>query len=208
MDPWIFLPIGYLFSIIIETPVLLVGLSPRHPFQRKLFAGIWLTACTYPIVVIVIPQFISETDNRTMYLLVAETFAPVAECLLFCFAFWEWTPQSGLRTVSGMNWSQQQASLTPPQPPEGATGVTAFPASPEGKAAALLPTGPTPDVGFLRNEAPVSERDPTARGSLLRDVIAITVANLASFGLGEVMNYWVWIPYFSQQPPTGTPFLF
>jgi hypothetical protein len=54
---WSFLLRGYLFSIAIETPILLVGLSHVHPFKRKLFAGVWLTACTYPIVVLVLPWF-------------------------------------------------------------------------------------------------------------------------------------------------------
>jgi len=40
-------PLGYLFSILIETPILLIGLSPRHPLRRRVFAGVWLTACTY-----------------------------------------------------------------------------------------------------------------------------------------------------------------
>src|SRR5208337_568136 len=123
MDPWLFLPFGYLFSIIIETPILLIGLSPRHPFARKLFAGIWLTACTYPIVVIVLPQVFDPTNNRAVYLLVAETFAPVAESLLFCFAFWEWTPDKGLRTVSGMDWSLKRALLPPTRTEEQATGI-------------------------------------------------------------------------------------
>jgi hypothetical protein len=83
---WRFLPLGYVFSILIETPVLLVGLSRRHSFKRKLFAGVWLTACTYPIVTLVLPLlFVNST--RTVYLIVAETFAPVAECALFWLAF-------------------------------------------------------------------------------------------------------------------------
>lgn len=81
---WRFLPIGYSITILIETPILLLGLSPRHRLTRRLFAGIWLTACTYPIVVLVLPPLLS---NRTHYLIVAETFAPVAECLLFWLAF-------------------------------------------------------------------------------------------------------------------------
>ena len=87
MDPWLFLPIGYLFSIAIETPILCVGLSPEHPMSRRLLAGVWLTACTYPIVVLVIPTMFDPIRERAMYLLVAETFAPVAECLLFFVAF-------------------------------------------------------------------------------------------------------------------------
>ena len=85
-DLWRFLPIGYLFTIAIETPVLLLGLSRPHSIKRRLLAGIWLTACTYPIVVLVLPLLL-QSYSRTFYLFVAETFAPVAECLLFWAAF-------------------------------------------------------------------------------------------------------------------------
>jgi len=120
---WHFLPLGYLLTILIETPILVVGLSPRHPLSRKLLAGVWLTACTYPIVTLVLPLMFAP-DRRGLYLVVAETFAPVAECLLFWLAF--------------------------------------------GKA-----------------------EEVTSR-AMWRDFIAIIVANLASFGLGEVMNAWGW----------------
>ena len=83
---WHFLPLGYLLSILIETPVLLAGLSRRHSWGRKLFAGGWLTACTYPIVTLVLPLIFVDR-SRTVYLIVAETFAPVAECALFWLAF-------------------------------------------------------------------------------------------------------------------------
>ena len=120
---WHFLPYGYALTILIETPILLLGLSPRHPFKRKLLAGVWLTACTYPIVVLVLPIFFA-TSSRTAYLIVAETFAPVAECLLFWVAF--------------------------------------------------------------------GSRDELGAPSMWRDFIAIIVANLASFGLGELMNNFGW----------------
>jgi hypothetical protein len=123
---WAFLPVGYLFSVLVETPVLLVGLSPRHPYGRRLFAGLWLTACTYPIVVLVLPEFFDTREQRALYLWVAETFAPVAECALF-WAAW------GGRSV----W---------------------------------------------------------------RDFTAITLANLASFGLGEVMNHYRLFAPFLPQP--------
>ena len=102
MDPaelWRFLLIGYFFSIAIETPVLLVGLSARHSMKVRIFSGIWLTACTYPIVILVMPLLITPDPDvllsppfdfmtmRCLYLLVAETFAPVAECALFWLAF-------------------------------------------------------------------------------------------------------------------------
>jgi hypothetical protein len=84
---WAFFPFGYLFSIALETPILLLGLSPRHGWKRRLFAGVWLTACTYPIVVLVLPLGFDLQTQRGLYLAVAETFAPVAECALFWAAF-------------------------------------------------------------------------------------------------------------------------
>lgn len=83
---WHFLLVGYPFTVLIETPILLIGLSRRHSFKQKLFAGVWLTACTYPIVVLVMP-LIFENASRAIYLIVAETFAPVAECILFWLAY-------------------------------------------------------------------------------------------------------------------------
>ena len=75
---------GYGFSIAIETPILLLGLSPRHSLKDRLFAGVWLTGCTYPIVTLVLPFFFS---SQVLYVTVAETFAPVAECALFWAAY-------------------------------------------------------------------------------------------------------------------------
>jgi hypothetical protein len=120
---WRFLPLGYLLTILIETLILIVGLSRRHPLKRRVLAGVWLTACTYPIVVLVLPVLFAR-QSRTLYLLVAETFAPLAECILFWLAF-------GLRGEAG-------------------------------------------------------------KSSMWRDFIAIILANLASFGVGEVMNRYDW----------------
>jgi hypothetical protein len=120
---WRFLPLGYLLTILIETTILLVGLSRRHPLKRKLFAGVWLTACTYPIVVLVFPLLFAP-DQRIAYLLVAETFAPVAECALFWLAF--------------------------------------------------------------------DKLEAVGTRAMWRDFIAIIIANLASFGIGEVINTWGW----------------
>jgi len=120
---WRFLPLGYLLTILIETPILCVGLSLRHSLRRKLLAGVWLTACTYPIVTLVLP-LLFKTNSRVNYLLVAETFAPVAECVLFWLAF-----------------------------------------------------GTNEELG---------------KTSMWRDFMTIIVANLASFGIGEVINAWGW----------------
>jgi hypothetical protein len=120
--------VGYLITIALETPVLLAGLSRRHPLRHRLFAGVWLTACTYPVVWLVLPPLIDPGEKRWLYLTVAETYAPAAECLLFWLAF--------------------------------------------GKA------------------------EPRTRGALVQDCAAVVVANLLSFGLGEVFNRavgWAWL---------------
>jgi len=126
-DLWRFLPLGYLITIAIETPVLLVGLSPKVPFRQKLFCGAWLTACTYPIVVLVLPAVFFD-QSRSLYLFIAETFAPVAECILFWLAF--------------------------------------------------------RNRGFLETN------------DWLRCITAIIIANLASFGIGEVLNGYRWFGLF------------
>jgi hypothetical protein len=124
MDPgylWRFFLFGYLSTIAVETPVLLVGLSRRHPLKDRLFAGVWLTACTYPIVILVLPLLFDPGKQRGLYLAVAETFAPAAECVLFWAAF--------------------------------------------------------------------GKREEWLRPSMWRDMAAVTLANLLSFGLGELYHY-------------------
>jgi hypothetical protein len=126
-DLWRFLIPGYLLTILIETPLLVIGLSKRHSIKRRLFAGVWLTACTYPIVVLALPPLFANS-SRAVYLIVAETFAPVAECILFWLAY-------GQRNELGR--------------------------------------------------------------SMWRDFAAIIVVNLASFGIGEVLNAYGWFGLFS-----------
>src|SRR5215203_3182663 len=125
---WLFLPVGYLTTILIETPVLIFGLSPRLSLKQKLLCGVWLTACTYPIVVLVLPAVFLDS-SRNLYLAVAETFAPAGECFFFWLAF---------------------------------------------RASDLLET-----------------RD------WIRSFIAIVLANLASFGIGEILNYYYWFGWFN-----------
>lgn len=81
---WRFLPVGFLLTVAIETPVLMALLSKPHPMSRRVFAGVWLTACSYPIVILVMPLMF---ESRFIYLIIAETFAPAAECVLFFAAF-------------------------------------------------------------------------------------------------------------------------
>lgn len=125
---WLFLPLGYITTILIETPILLFGLSPKLSFKQKLLCGIWLTACTYPIVVLVLPAIFLDS-SRTLYLIVAETFAPLGECVFFWLAF------RGKNLLATNDW--------------------------------------------------------------IRSFIAIIVANLASFGIGEIFNYYGWFGLFN-----------
>lgn len=89
-DLWLFFPLGLALSIALELPVLLVGLSRRHSPRRRVLAAIWLTSCTYPIVFLVLPELIWRPlgpRGELPYVIVAETFAPLAECLLFWWAY-------------------------------------------------------------------------------------------------------------------------
>jgi hypothetical protein len=96
---WRFLPVGYVLSVAIETPVLFAGLSNQHSVARRILAGLWLTACTYPIVVLVLPELIWRPLGEAgywPYVVLAEIFAPAAECGLFWMAYWRGVP--GLRS--------------------------------------------------------------------------------------------------------------
>lgn len=84
---WLAVGTGFCLSVAIETPVLMLGLSNRHTWRTRLFAGVWLTACTYPIVAVALPSVMDASHSRFWYILTAETFAPLAECLLFCLVF-------------------------------------------------------------------------------------------------------------------------
>src|SRR5918992_941174 len=95
-DLWRFLLFGYLLTVALETPVLVLLLSKHHTLRRRLFAGLWLTACTYPVVVLVLPLLFADA-SRALYLAVAETFAPAAECALFYLAF-------GGKGSDGVKW--------------------------------------------------------------------------------------------------------
>lgn len=99
---WYFLPVGYLLTVLVETPILILGLSLKLPFGEKLFCGFWLTACTYPIVILVLPSIFFNAP-RWQYLAVAETFAPLAECFLFWFVFkYRFTPADLVRCFASI----------------------------------------------------------------------------------------------------------
>lgn len=85
---WVFFPIGYVTTVLIETTVLIFLLSPKLSFKQKILCGIWLTACTYPIVVLVLPALLADYP-RWVYLTIGELFAHFGECVIFWLAFRE-----------------------------------------------------------------------------------------------------------------------
>lgn len=119
-SPWLFLLVGYAITVALETPILLLGLSPYHPWRRRLFAGLWLTACTYPVVVLVLPPLIAPLWGRVAYLAVAETFAPAAECLLFYWTFWP-------RSFPGDEAARDPGPQSPREPLARSSGSSSSP---------------------------------------------------------------------------------
>ncbi len=124
---WLFLPFGYAATVAIELPILYFLLPRSLGAGARAACGIWLTACTYPIVVLVLPALM-DGFSRLTFLAVAESFAPVAECILFWLAF--------------------------------------------------------------------RSRDVLDRSAWVRSFIVIFVANLASFGVGELLNSYLWVSWF------------
>lgn len=76
---------GYLITVLCEGAVLFAGLRYLSHAQR-LFLSFWLTAITYPFVWLVFSLFFDSSSERFAYLLAAEVFAPLAECLAFKFS--------------------------------------------------------------------------------------------------------------------------
>lgn len=85
-------------TLVIETAVLMALLSARHGRLTRLFAGIWLSSCTLPVVWLVLPEWLPRATPYAAYLLVAEMLAPLAECVLFWWAFVRPLPHDGRAT--------------------------------------------------------------------------------------------------------------
>jgi len=84
---WLQLLMSYGLTVVIESPILMVALSWAHPWRHRLFAGVWLTSCSYPVIALVLPYFISTAESWPTYVVAAEVFAPVFECFLFWLVF-------------------------------------------------------------------------------------------------------------------------
>lgn len=98
----VFWTVCWVATIVIETAVLAVLLSPRHGWRVWLFAGVWLSACTLPVVWLALPDAMSMTLGRLAIVAVAEVFAPLAECGLFWWAFIRPRPPDRRATLRDM----------------------------------------------------------------------------------------------------------
>jgi hypothetical protein len=92
----------YLLTVAWELPVLVIGLSRRHSIRDCLFAAIWLNACSYPVVFFVFPELFPPQSEYVKYIVTAEVFAPLSECLLFWLAFIRSRPWSRGATIQDM----------------------------------------------------------------------------------------------------------
>lgn len=159
---------GYMLAVVVEVPILTVGLSWEHPLRRRILAGFWLTACTYPIVILVIPPLIFPLPSVVIYVFVAEIFAAAAECMLFWCAF------DRTETVKNPHVTAASPSLTPLTAPVSATGDSASIQPPDGHASRSgLACIASRYVPFSR---------------VLQDFSVIITANLASFVAGEYLS--------------------
>jgi hypothetical protein len=82
-----FFLVAFAITIGVEAPVLLVGLSSRHKLAVRLFAAVWLTACTYPLLALVLPVLMNPHRFPLIYMTVGESFVVVAEITLFWLTF-------------------------------------------------------------------------------------------------------------------------
>lgn len=82
---WLLLICGYLLTILIEIPILILGLPRKFAVKDTIVNGLLLTAITYPVVVLVLPAIFTGmgVENRVLFLAVAESFAPITEVLFF-----------------------------------------------------------------------------------------------------------------------------
>lgn len=97
----LFFPLGYFATVALEAPWLLFGLSAPTSLRKKIFASFWLTACTYPVVAVALPLLLGNwSSNYHLYLLLAESFAIAAECILFVFAFYPMSTHSQIRNAA------------------------------------------------------------------------------------------------------------
>jgi hypothetical protein len=92
---------GYLVTVAVEAPVLALCLSARHSLARRIALGFWLTACSYPLVVLCLPAFLSVRSTRLTYLVIAEPLAVTVELLLFFSVYPNWGETS---TPSATAW--------------------------------------------------------------------------------------------------------
>jgi len=78
----LFLASGYLATVAIEAPLLVAFLPSRYSLRTRIGCGFWLTACTYPVVVLVMPNIANGPFSWSVTLLVTEIWVALTEVAL------------------------------------------------------------------------------------------------------------------------------
>lgn len=76
-----------LFTVVLESLVLFLCLTPDIQPRQRLIAGLSLSLITFPFVNILFPMLLSPFENKIVFYVIAEMFACLTECLLFWFFF-------------------------------------------------------------------------------------------------------------------------
>jgi hypothetical protein len=78
---------GYCLTVFFELPVLWFGLERQYSRRDRVFAAVWLSGVSYPLVIVALPALIGPYCSKITYMVMAELAAPVIECLAFRSVF-------------------------------------------------------------------------------------------------------------------------
>jgi hypothetical protein len=74
---------AWVLTVLVEGVVLWFGLEGRHDRRTRVFAALWLSSCTLPVVHFAFPALRGAGLSDAGWMGLAEVFAPLAECALF-----------------------------------------------------------------------------------------------------------------------------
>lgn len=104
----------WVVMVLVQTPVLALGLSRPHTWEVRLLAGGWLSACTVPLLMLVVPYLPEQGWSLAWGLVEFRTtvcqpqvaaggcLAAVAQATLFYFAFDRDEPLASLHVTQDL----------------------------------------------------------------------------------------------------------
>lgn len=78
------LSLGFVLFIGIESSILIACLRKQYAKTQLIFAGVWLTFCTYPVINLLLATLLGHTP---FYYAISALMAPLVEFILFWIAF-------------------------------------------------------------------------------------------------------------------------